>query len=273
MRTDQSKDFQIKEKQGHQGVLFSEDRGMQSGPVFHQISVPSVGALLRKFLSGIQKIWIALKFWFFRLTGVVPREIKLPWFKIGLVALALFILTKKDIQFSLNMSAPLQGMIDDGESSNKKEEMSLAHPINLITERTSNANSASAEELEEAQVKSYLKRFTKVAVTEQEKFGMPASVKLAQAVIESWAGQRPADLQDNNHFGQPLQSEAYGNAWENWRAHSLLIRQQFPELFKYGSGYKKWAKGLKKMGYSQERNYDKKLIEIIEKYQLYLLDE
>jgi flagellum-specific peptidoglycan hydrolase FlgJ len=70
-----------------------------------------------------------------------------------------------------------------------------------------------------------------------------------------------------------MSDQSYGSAWENWRAHSIFLQAEYPSLFENGGSYKIWAKGLKKLRYSKDKNYDKKLIQIVEKYQLYLLDE
>ena len=106
-----------------------------------------------------------------------------------------------------------------------------------------------------------------------EKYGIPASVKLAQGIIESWAGEHPAARQNNNHFGSPLRGEEFESAWESWRVHSHLLQSEYASLFKSGDSYKQWAKALKRSDYTDDRQYDKKLISVIEKYQLYLLDD
>jgi flagellum-specific peptidoglycan hydrolase FlgJ len=105
------------------------------------------------------------------------------------------------------------------------------------------------------------------------KFGIPASIKMAQAILESKAGESAGVKQYNNHFGSPLSQTEYVSAWENWRAHSLFLKNEYSALFDDAYGYKQWAKGLQKLKYSSDRNYADKLIEVIEKYELTLLDE
>ena len=128
------------------------------------------------------------------------------------------------------------------------------------------------EDLDPASVEVYVRRFSRVAVAEMRKFGMPASIKLALGILESRAGDG-VDPQDNNHFGAPLAGESYVSAWENWRAHSLLMKRNYADLFDNAYGYKQWAKGLAQKGYSADRKYADRLISIVEKYQLHLYDE
>ena len=140
----------------------------------------------------------------------------------------------------------------------------------------------------------FIKRFAPVAVVEMHKYDIPASIKMAQGIIESRAGGSKLAIENNNHFGMKCFSKKcskdhctnatddhhkdffrkYKTIWESWRDHSLLLQgERYKELKKYKRDYKKWAKGLKKAGYATDKNYDKKLISVIEKYQLYKLDE
>lgn len=148
--------------------------------------------------------------------------------------------------------------------------------------------------IRQEKVKAYIRRYAKVAIAEHKKFGIPASIKMAQALIESRAGASTLAQKNNNHFGIKCFSKkcksghctnltddshkdffrSYYSAWEGWRAHSqLLSSKRYKPLQKYGNDYKAWAKGLKSIGYATDKKYDKKLIDIIEKYQLYRLDQ
>ena len=116
---------------------------------------------------------------------------------------------------------------------------------------------------------------------------------MAQAILESNAGRSSLSTKNNNHFGMKCFSRTckkghcsnfgddshkdffrkYGTAWESWRSHSKLIANgKYKSLLKYGNDYKKWAKGLKRLGYATAPHYDQTLIELIEKYRLYELD-
>lgn len=218
--------------------------------------------ILRHLGAGLIKLWVALKYQFHRLTGGAFLNIRLPWYKLALAALAFFILAKKDVQFSINMKAPLSGFASNEEGP---EQMSLVQPVAL--------KRPASTALDAAQVQSYIERFGKVACIEMQKFGIPASIIMAQAILESKAGKSPEAERNNNHFGAPMSGSSYENAWENWRAHSLLLREQYPELFRTSNNSNSWAQALQQAGYSKDKDYARQLLGLIEKYQLYKLDE
>lgn len=139
----------------------------------------------------------------------------------------------------------------------------------------------------------YIERFSKVAQTEMNKFGIPASIKLAQGLLESSNGKSRLAAENFNHFGLKCFSKSckkghcsnhnddthkdffrkYQSAWESWRDHSqFLMGARYEHLQEYNMDYKKWAKGLKKAGYATDKKYDKKLIDLIEQYDLQRFD-
>lgn len=141
--------------------------------------------------------------------------------------------------------------------------------------------------------KAYIKRFARVAQIEQQKYGVPASISLAQGLLESRSGSSKLATEFNNHFGIKCFSKKckvghcgnfaddshkdffrrYGNAWESWRSHSqMLSNGKYKRLHKYGSNYRKWAIGLRDLGYATDRQYANKLIGIIEREKLYEYD-
>jgi flagellum-specific peptidoglycan hydrolase FlgJ len=137
----------------------------------------------------------------------------------------------------------------------------------------------------------YIKRFQKVAILEMQKFGVPASIKMAQGLLESQGGQSELTRKYNNHFGIKCHARscapghcanykddshkdffrAFGNAWESWRAHSLLLQGERYAHLK-GKPYQEYAHGLKKAGYATDKRYAYKIINIIERYDLTRLD-
>lgn len=132
----------------------------------------------------------------------------------------------------------------------------------------------------------YVKRYADVAVAEMEKYGIPASITLAQGLLESDAGQSRLARANNNHFGIKCFSKncrkghcanftddshkdffrKYNNVWESYRAHSTFLqRKRYIHLQKLGTtNYVKWAHGLKAAGYATDKKYADKLIQIIE---------
>ena len=141
-------------------------------------------------------------------------------------------------------------------------------------------------------VKNYVSRFAHVAINEQKKYGIPASIKMAQGIIESRCGASVLAVGNNNHFGMKCFSKdcpkdhctnhiddhhkdffrKYDTAWISWREHSKLLQGSRYNKLKKHKCYKKWAKGLQKAGYATDKNYAKKLIGVIEKYGLHQLD-
>ncbi|MCB0567519.1 MAG: glucosaminidase domain-containing protein [Phaeodactylibacter sp.] len=154
-----------------------------------------------------------------------------------------------------------------------------------------------AEDSEKRQrQKAYIRRFAKVAQAEMEKYGIPASIKLAQGLLESDAGKSPLAQNNNNHFGikcfsrncrkghcSNFQDDShkdffriYPSAWESFRAHSLMLRQKdrYQPLFTLPTtDYRAWAAGLSKAGYATDPDYAEKVVRLIEALNLQRFDE
>ena len=139
----------------------------------------------------------------------------------------------------------------------------------------------------------YLLKYSAIAIEQMEKYGIPASITLAQGLLESGAGKSKLATEANNHFGIKADSRwsgetcssfdngnwhkfrVYKNAEKSYEDHSLFLtgNQRYSALFKLErADYKGWAKGLKDAYYAEDREYDKKLIGIIERYGLYRYD-
>ncbi len=141
----------------------------------------------------------------------------------------------------------------------------------------------------------YVERFSPVAVAEQQKFGIPASVILAQGLLETNAGESQLARKANNHFGVKCFSKRcakghcmnhsddshkdffvrYGNAWASYRAHSQFLKnsRRYNHLFQLGhNDYRAWARGLAKAGYATDRQYGEKLIALIQNMNLTKFD-
>jgi len=131
----------------------------------------------------------------------------------------------------------------------------------------------------------YLKRYSDIAVQEMNRYGIPASITLAQGLLESNAGDSRLAVDANNHFGIKCFSRSctkghcknytdathkdffrvYKNVWESYRAHSLFLqRDRYKHLLKLKkTDYEGWAHGLKKAGYATDKRYAYKLINIV----------
>jgi LysM repeat protein len=140
---------------------------------------------------------------------------------------------------------------------------------------------------------SYIEQYKDVAIEEMNKNGIPASITLAQGLIESGSGNSSLAKYANNHFGVKVTSDwkgkgyykdddkrndcfrVYADARESYRDHSeFLKRKRYSALFELDKNdYKNWAYGLKQAGYATNPKYPELLINLIDKYQLYKYDQ
>ena len=139
----------------------------------------------------------------------------------------------------------------------------------------------------------YVNTYSKIAINEMNKYNIPASITMAQGILESNAGKGTLALKSNNHFGIKCHKgwngkkvyhdddakgecfRKYKNPEKSYRDHSIFLetRDRYNFLFNYNKkNYVKWAKGLKKAGYATDPKYAEKLISIIERYELWKLD-
>ena len=135
----------------------------------------------------------------------------------------------------------------------------------------------------------YILKYRNLAVSEMKIYGIPASITLAQGILESANGESKLATEGNNHFGIKCHNEwkgdkiyhdddeknecfrKYQNVSESFRDHSIFLSQRgrYSFLFKLRKNdYKGWAKGLQKAGYATSKTYAKKLIRIIDEYDL-----
>lgn len=135
----------------------------------------------------------------------------------------------------------------------------------------------------------YISKYSQIAVDEMIRSGVPASITLAQGLLESGAGKSALAIKANNHFGIKCHIGWHGKKYyqdddskgECFRVYSspegsfadhsdfLRYRDRYKSLFELDpSDYKAWAKGLKAAGYATDPSYAGKLVKIIEKYNL-----
>jgi len=139
----------------------------------------------------------------------------------------------------------------------------------------------------------YIKKYSPLAVSEMKRTGIPASITLAQGLLESGSGNSMLAKQANNHFGIKCHTSwkgpkiykdddkkhecfrKYKTVKESYDDHSnfLIKYSRYNFLFELKTtDYKKWAKGLKKAGYATNPKYPQKLIKLIEDYKLFEYD-
>lgn len=138
----------------------------------------------------------------------------------------------------------------------------------------------------------YIEQYKAIAIAEMNRYGIPASIKLAQALLESGNGNSTLAREANNHFGIKCTPEwagkkayqdddyrddcfrVYQHAEESFKDHSqFLLRKRYAALFELDKDdYRGWARGLKAAGYATNPRYADLLINLIERYQLHQYD-
>jgi LysM repeat protein len=161
-----------------------------------------------------------------------------------------------------------------------------------------------ASEVDNSRMVSYIEQYKYIAIEEMLRTKIPASIKLAQAILESHAGSSTLAVKANNHFGikcgdrwggksyylkdddydkqgNHIRScfRVYQDATESFKAHSSFITgegritNRYASLFSLGTeDYKGWANGLQKAGYATHPMYSRRLISLIEDYRLFTYD-
>ncbi len=262
----------------------SNEKRVSRGQWYHPVINLTLVDILYKLFMGIKRIFVALKYQVFKNTqqefsGSVASigigKFKVPWVKLVLIGIVIFLFTQKDFQFSFNMKAPLSNSTSKTASlqgNGDAQQMNVAQTISLLDRKKSRSSSAktATPPFNDQTVESYIKRFRKVALMEMKKFGIPASIKMAWGILETQGGMERAD---NNHFGALMEGQPFTTAWENWRLHSVMLQSNYSGLFHSGDDYKSWVKALDKADVSSDRNFDKKMLNLIERYQLFLLDQ
>ncbi len=139
----------------------------------------------------------------------------------------------------------------------------------------------------------YIDRYKSIAVAHMERYGIPASITMAQGLLESNAGNSWLSRQSNNHFGIKCKRDwtgdrvyhdddakgecfrSYPTVEDSYDDHARFLDSQprYDSLFAYSStDYRSWARGLKAAGYATAPDYAERLVRIIEENRLYLLD-
>jgi LysM repeat protein len=168
----------------------------------------------------------------------------------------------------------------------------MKRPLFTLILLISALGAASAQLKKNKAYTDYFNQWAEVAMQQMIQYRIPASITLAQGVLESGAGKSELALRANNHFGIKCNGwtgrrsyhdddergecfRAYDNAYQSYVDHSVFLStsQRYRRLFDLKrTDYKGWAKGLKACGYATSPTYATKLIEIIETYQLHQYD-
>ncbi|WP_396197826.1 glucosaminidase domain-containing protein [Flavobacterium sp.] len=217
--------------------------------------------------------------------------------KIGLLFVVLLVMsctsTKSVVRTTSNKKT----------TSTKKKEATTAKAVIVQTPNHSAQDKKNGTEIDlvatsnvrtyEEEIKLYITNFNEIAKQNMKLHGVPASITLAQGILESGAGKGKLALSANNHFGikchkgwtgdsvkhdDDAEQECfrkYEQPQESYKDHSLFLtsRPRYASLFKLDKGdYQSWAKGLKAAGYATDVKYPDKLIGLIERFELYKFD-
>ena len=228
------------------------------------------------------------------------------WYKLAFLSICAFFAVQKDLNFNVNFKSknaisstttnpqPVALNISNIGSTQAAPNNTTSFLFGTTTAKgipTKKEKPIVMTEKTKKQL-AYVKKYASVAKSEMEKFGIPASVTLAQGLIETNAGASKLATKNNNHFGMKCFSKKckkghcsnfsddthkdffriYKSSWDSFRSHSeLLIGKRYKHLLKLDKdNYKDWAIGLKKAGYATDKNYHNKLIQLIEDLHLYL---
>ena len=237
------------------------------------------------------------------------------WFQLFMLGVGIYILFNKDVSIEFGLGS--SDVASNAAAVMPEPQNAVAMPAKLETHRHASAADVKSEKPKEvpkantmanltpilsptyakrkgipqavvdqklAICRNYIKKYAPVALQEMQKYGIPASITLAQGLLESNAGESRLARESQNHFGIKCRRKCRGctcrnysdddiydmfrvfdSAWESYREHSILLQNgRYKHLQKYGMDYEKWAHGLKKAGYATDKRYAYKLIQIIE---------
>ncbi|XLS28584.1 glucosaminidase domain-containing protein [Flavobacteriaceae bacterium M23B6Z8] len=191
--------------------------------------------------------------------------------------------------FVLISCGPKKQVVTSKRSEERSEEMRKNNPRewepNVIPEKFIYFDISSTEE--------YIDTFKEIAKQNMLDYGIPASITLAQGILESGSGRGELTRKSNNHFGIKCHKgwtgdrayhdddakgecfRRYNHPMFSFSDHSLFLTQRSRYAFLFDlkkDDYKAWAKGLRKAGYATDKKYPQKLISVIERYDLFKYD-
>ncbi|WNM19078.1 glucosaminidase domain-containing protein [Flavobacterium capsici] len=197
--------------------------------------------------------------------------------------------SKRPVATNTSKTKTVATRVNSANSTNNSKEQNTSNDntSTVVLEATTSVKVTTKLVLE------YIESYKEIAKDNMVKNGIPASITLGQAILESGAGTGPLSAQANNHFGIKCHKEwngpsirytddeenecfrKYNDPSESFRDHSYFLtsRPRYSDLFKLNKDdYKSWAKGLKAAGYATDPKYPDKLISLIERYELQRFD-
>lgn len=233
--------------------------------------------------------------------------------RVLLAFAALCLLSSKNLDFTISINGQHQATL----YAYQKETMTHSVPVGLhlgsseAPAKTTPSDAPASSPVQPAQKAApapgssqkgtkqqveYIQRFAGLAQEEMRLYSIPASITLAQGILESSLGTSKLAQNHNNHFGIKCHKKScpkghcanfaddshkdffrsFATAWESYRAHSVLLveRKWYEALFQLPpNDYKAWARGLQSAGYATDPGYADKLIRLIESLELHRYDD
>lgn len=242
-------------------------------------------------LKRLRRKWLSLKFRSNQISGMAFNKKTL--MKFAFLAAAVYFIFGGNSETATFLGG--SGAISWTEETNFSVGADKKKPAAKKPKKAPKSEAApvSTDNIASDRSAAYIQKFAGIARQEMIQFGVPASISLAQGLIESRAGSSKLAVNNNNHFGMKCFSRncrkghctnftddthkdfflKFSNPEQSWRAHSKLISSgRYARLKKYGRDFRRWATGLKSIGYATDRTYAEKLIGIIERYDLHQYD-
>lgn len=251
-----------------------------------QVTLPFIAGWRQSFQKTYHKVY---------------RQFTSPWTKLAVLCALTLLFTRKELSFSLSINGGSLFSVNDSSVFTKHTD----GPV------ISGADAGAAKEVEAkltafvAPVKewtakqkrqlAYVDKYKLVALAEMETHGIPASITLAQGLLESGTGKSTLARKNNNHFGIKCFSKKcrkghcsnhsddhhkdffrkFESPEESFHAHSkVLMKDRYQSLFSLPiTDYKSWSHGLRKAGYATDPRYGDKLIRMIESLELWRYDQ
>ncbi|MGB3798322.1 MAG: glucosaminidase domain-containing protein [Lewinella sp.] len=216
------------------------------------------------------------------------RQITSPWTKLATLVLLMIFATRNELNLSLTINGgEWLGFATPSVFEGSEGDNTQASLVGFVPSK----KEWSAREREQL---NYVAKYVQIAKDQMKSHGIPASITLAQALLESGVGKSGLALRNNNHFGLKCFSKSckkghcsnhsddhhkdffriFSSPEESFQAHGqLLQKDRYRPLFSLDTqDYRGWARGLSKAGYATDPKYADKLIRTIENLQLYRLD-
>lgn len=226
----------------------------------------------------------------------MPAFIGRHWLRIIIVGVAIFIFSRKQVNFNIRLGAP---GITPVEAPAGQPPTAIA-PASVLSAADEGGGFFSQFNIfggsegislydalgrqDEATIEAFIRRFSNVAQAEQEKFGVPASITLASAMLHTAAGSGESAANHNNYFSLGCTDDwagptgrtgagcirRYESAWTSFRDHSLYLTSgKFSPLTQFTeTDYRRWAAGLEELGFSDTDDLAKQLLRTVDKYQI-----